>query len=290
MDEDGPVDRAGEWADVVALVSDETRLRILLELVAHRREAGPDATLSFSELRKRTGRRDSANFNYHLDKLRGRFVTEADDGYALTFQGVTVVTGLLAGAFEQSEPRSIDPGGSCQFCDAPLEGRVADGVLTVTCPAGHNFRQELSPGAITDRDAAAVLELASVEMRTNITYVVAGTCPLCYGGISLDLRTDPEVPDVQFLYVGDCDRCGQRYAGPPAMLAFAHPAVVGFYYEHGLDVTEYPYWEIAFPEHDIERLDDSSYLRVEINLDGDSLWVRMDGDAQVVDVERVGCS
>jgi hypothetical protein len=89
------VDRAA-LSDALALLGDETRLAVVLELAAA--EALPDGdALSFSTLRERVGVRDSGRFNYHLDRLRDRFVDHGPDGYRLTSQGVAVaatVTGV----------------------------------------------------------------------------------------------------------------------------------------------------------------------------------------------------
>jgi len=83
-------------SDALELLSDETRLAIVLELAAE--GAVPDDDpMSFSTLRRRVGVRDSGRFNYHLDRLRDRYVEHGPDGYRLTSQGVAVaatVTGV----------------------------------------------------------------------------------------------------------------------------------------------------------------------------------------------------
>jgi len=62
-------------SDALELLSDETRLAVVLELAAA--DAVPDGDpLSFSTLRDRVGVRDSGRFNYHLDRLRERFVAQ----------------------------------------------------------------------------------------------------------------------------------------------------------------------------------------------------------------------
>lgn len=85
-------------ANVFTLLSDETRLRIVFELVLRRSECPTNPTLSFSELRSRVGARDAGRFNYHLGKLRGDLVEKGDDGYRLTPTGEAVGLTLVAGA------------------------------------------------------------------------------------------------------------------------------------------------------------------------------------------------
>jgi DNA-binding transcriptional ArsR family regulator len=64
--------------DAFDALADETRLGVLRALV---RADGP---LEFSDLRARAGVRDSGRFNYHLDRLLGRFVEKRNGRYALT--------------------------------------------------------------------------------------------------------------------------------------------------------------------------------------------------------------
>lgn len=96
-------------ANVFTLLSDETRLRIVFELVLCRSERPSDPTLTFSELRSRVGARDAGRFNYHLDKLRGDLVEKADDGYCLTPTGEAVGLTLVAGALGRLEAKHGTP-------------------------------------------------------------------------------------------------------------------------------------------------------------------------------------
>lgn len=85
-------------ANVFTLLSDETRLRIVFELVVRRTECPADPTLSFSTLRSRVGARDAGRFNYHLRRLQDGLVEKVDGGYCLTTTGQAVGATLVAGA------------------------------------------------------------------------------------------------------------------------------------------------------------------------------------------------
>lgn len=76
-------------SETLATVSEPNRLEILLALY----EA--DAPLSYSALKSATSITDKGRFNYHLRQLRGLFVSDGDDGYALTEAGETVVHALV---------------------------------------------------------------------------------------------------------------------------------------------------------------------------------------------------
>jgi len=90
-------------ANVFTLLSDETRLRIVFELVVRCHECPSNPTLSFSSLRSRVGARDAGRFNYHLRRLRDDLVEKVDDGYRLTPAGEAIGTTLVAGAIDRLE-------------------------------------------------------------------------------------------------------------------------------------------------------------------------------------------
>jgi hypothetical protein len=71
-----PPDRA------LALLGNETRIAILRAIASADEERVP-----FSTLRERVGVDDSGQFNYHLNKLAGRYVRRTADGYALRQAG-----------------------------------------------------------------------------------------------------------------------------------------------------------------------------------------------------------
>jgi DNA-binding transcriptional ArsR family regulator len=90
-------------AKVFTLLSDETRLRIVFELVVRCHECPSNPTLSFSSLRSRVGARDAGRFNDHLRRLRDDLVEKVDEGYRLTPAGEAIGTTLVAGAIERLE-------------------------------------------------------------------------------------------------------------------------------------------------------------------------------------------
>ncbi|WP_227354497.1 DUF7347 domain-containing protein [Haladaptatus salinisoli] len=91
--------------DALGTLASEHRIAILREL------ATADEPLAFSELRERVGIRDTGQFNYHLSKLRGRFVRETDGKYELGHAGERVV---LATA-------DLDADGTAAFAEARTE-------------------------------------------------------------------------------------------------------------------------------------------------------------------------
>jgi len=99
---------SGDVTDALEVLGNEIRVSILREL------AEADGPLSFTELRERSGVRDTGKFNYHLKKLCSYFVREADGGYELGHAGSRVIAAadpqMLDGASSETESAETDGG------------------------------------------------------------------------------------------------------------------------------------------------------------------------------------
>ncbi len=71
------------------------------------------------------------------------------------------------------------------------------------------------------------------------------------------------------------------------MLLF-HPAVVSFYYDHGIDVQSEPYWHLKRLATDRERIRDREPFRAAVTyaVDGDPLTVVVDESLEVLEIDR----
>ena len=120
--------------EAFAALGDETRLAVLLARREACDPADPDDGVPFSRLRERVGVRDSGRFNYHLDRLEGRFVRRVENGYALRRSGRQLVRTVVAGTSIEEpalEPTGIDA--DCPFCGAPLAATYEDEWLYRVC-------------------------------------------------------------------------------------------------------------------------------------------------------------
>lgn len=79
-------------SEAFALVGNETRLEMLRRLWEN---ADP---MSFVDLYEPTGLDDTAQFNYHLDKLVDHYVQKTADWYELKNTGRDVMPSILANA------------------------------------------------------------------------------------------------------------------------------------------------------------------------------------------------
>lgn len=146
--------------DAFELLSNETRLAILLALWEAYDPRAVDNAVPFSELYDRIEIRDSGNFTYHLNKLTDHFIKKTDEGYQLRNAGFKIVRGVIAGAglnLEEQRLQSTKIPRSCESCDGPVELSYEDGRLYQICTACEG---NLGPGS-TERDAHCLRQLQS---------------------------------------------------------------------------------------------------------------------------------
>jgi hypothetical protein len=262
------------------LLADDTRAAIVRALAARQRDHPNDPALSFAALRKEAGVRDSGNFNYHLGKLRGRFVAK-DDGYRLTPQGIRLAA-LVASGFDDVEVEATPLDSDCPACGDALAVRYADGLVTVACGNDHVLPQSFLWPAGADREPESLADVASLSALQTAERVAAGVCPVCDGVVDPALeRTDHEF--VPFTYVATCEDCGAPMGVPPLLVAVRHPAVVSFLHERGVDVPGTPVWELpVWGASTTAVSEDPLRVRVTVELDGDELAVTAGPGATVV--------
>jgi len=311
---------AGERAtEAFERLSDETRLAILVALWERYEPFGETDAVSFSELRNRVGTADSGQFNYHLDRLDGYFVESVDGGYRLSEAGLVFVRSVIAGAGIETptlEPSEVDQ--SCTLCGGSVEVAYEDGWVYIRCTeceglwadrgddgregrGGQLAKFSLHPAGLANRSPEEVYAAGWVRTFQKLYSMIEGVCPTCTGRTerSLDVCSDHD-PD------GRCPSCGRRSRTVARLhctvckewvrttlggVAAYHPAVVGFYYEHGLEL-QYGFDDLARIRERLERGSSSVELlsadpprvRVTAELDGDEVWLELDGNLTVVDI------
>jgi len=272
--------------EAFAALGDRTRIEILRTLAED-----PTESTSFSELRDRVGVRDSGQFNYHLGKLLGRFVRKTDDGYTTTFAGFQVAGAILAGTYTDTgaiEPIEIDD--PCPSCGAPIVVRYEDEQVDIECSECDEFRASfgMPPGVVDSRDRESLPEAFDRWLRLYVERIVAGFCPTCHGPTTPSIDREGEDPIVVYR----CERCGDRMHADPTAVVFSHPAVVSFYYDHGVDSRREPTWRLIGPdESDVKDVvsviqENPLRVRVRLELENERLDLVLDQEIDVVDVER----
>jgi hypothetical protein len=311
----GDMERA---TDAFAVLSNETRLAILLALWDAHDSVNPDDGMAFSDLRDRVGMRDSGQFNYHLEQLVGGFVRKTGDGYVLRRAGQKLVRTVIAGAGIEEptlERTPIDV--PCPYCDGRTAVLYEDEWLYHVCteceggfagtdeqPDGYLTGAALDPAGFGGRSPeelwAAALSRGYQDMRTTLE----GVCNECSGTVNLHLEVceDHDEDGVcatcgrtpVALGILACTVCKNYHAASPRGLVMHHPAVVAFYYDRGV--------EIGYSHGDVDRMREREALatrneqrvlstdppRVEVLVrhEGDELRLTMDENVEVVAVEE----
>ena len=240
-------DDSDSVSDAFAALGDETRVDVLRALVDARRETPEDPELTFSELQSRVGVADSGRFNYHLGKLRGRYVEVEDGAYALTYAGREVAGAILAGTvdpeLELGPERIEDP---CPICGTPLVATYERGELRVACENDHTpMLTTVPPAAADDRSLRELLRLTAREAYADLELVAAGVCHQCYGHVNrwIDALEDAD-SFADYAYRTRCERCGKKTDSTAPVVVLRHPAFVSFCDDRGVDVTDRLPWAI----------------------------------------------
>lgn len=302
------------------VLSNETRLAILLELWEASDPRGPTTTIPFSELYERVDLGDTGNFTYHLDKLTGHFVTETDDGYRLSNAGHKIVQAVIAGTgLEEPTLPPTEIARSCHRCGAPVELSYEDEKLYHVCtgcegnigpdsaeaaPVGTLVMWDFDPAGLTDRTLEEVYVAGTIAFLWDLGLLARGLCPECSGPVdgALDVcdRHDPAPgelcptcgtrDEVRVSYV--CSVCKHGASFPAQAAVHDHPATVAFYYEHGV-VRTYDLgdseecgrlWELLL-QQDHELLSvDPLRVRITVPYDDDRLSLTLDEDLSVVEI------
>lgn len=322
---DSPLEAAAGAADNRAvnafkLLSDETRLAILLALWEAYDPYRTKEPVSFSELYDCVSIRDSANFTYHLDKLTGHFVEKTDEGYYLRNAGFRIVRAIIAGrGLDDTSISATELDISCRRCgDGQMEISYHNEAVYLTCsecggfadtadyPPGTIAKFELDSAGLNGRQPLELLATSAIRGWNNHRMMSQGVCPECSGAIDASLQLceehSPEPGEVcshcgtrdsaRVRYV--CTVCKHRNRRPVELTVMDHPEVISFYHDHCIDIR----WDIDDVEQVIlvwERLSavehtlvstDPVRIRVTVPCEGDELHLMLDEDWEVIDVSE----
>jgi DNA-binding transcriptional ArsR family regulator len=291
--------------EAFAQLGNETRVEILRILGT---AAQP---LQFSDLYDRTDVADSGQFNYHLSKLVGQFVTKSEDGYTLSRMGRRVVEAVLSGAVTDTpalERTEIDE--PCEYCGAPIEvgweegnvrqfctecagqyGRAYSGATSTDASEGYLGRLPLPPAGVHGRSPTEILHAARIAGTLEIYALSEGVCPRCAATIEQTVKLCEEHTTGEEL----CANCQSRYAtgvsfectnciyqagGGGWLALLTNERVIEFLVEHGLNPVGVESMTAVNRVHNTydEDVRSTDPLEVEFtfHLDGDALSLTVD--------------
>lgn len=274
-------------AEAFGVLSDETRVAIL-EALAEAMQTG-DVGLSFSELRKRVGVRDAGQFNYHLSKLRGRFVDKRDDGYYPRYAALRAVGAIHSGSYTDApEKRTGESDSDCPDCGEPLTAEYEVGFFVLECDEHGTVVQTVVPPSVAeDRTLAELTSYVHAEVQRDLERALDGVCPMCRGPVATSEWKHDEV-DVPHARL-DCDSCGVPLQFPVAAAVVHHPAVVALFHDHGVDVRTRLLHSLDFVQDpdSVTVLDEEPFrVRIDVTLGDDAVSLTLGEDLHVVEVEE----
>lgn len=292
--------------DAFAVLGNETRMDILQTL------GDADEALAFSELRDRVGVRDSGQFNYHLDKLDGHFISKTDEAYELRQAGRRVIEAVLSGAVTDAPVMGrTEIEVACPYCDAPIEVRFIEERVETYCTncagtfgesqlesaetpvEGFLGNVSLPPAGIQGRTPRETVEAGTTWGNLEFMALASGVCPRC----SAPLDTAVDVCQEHDTTGGLCERCNNLHqvhgewectncifftSGLFVLNLMTNPAFLSFQIDHDLNPispTQVSEFMQMLLDHDEEILSTDPFeARFTFTIDGDPLTVTVDDD------------
>ncbi|WP_158056607.1 winged helix-turn-helix domain-containing protein [Halorussus halophilus] len=308
-------DDGSRAAEAFAILGNETRLAILLALWDAYDPFAIENAVSFTELRDQVNIPQGGQFSYHLNQLVGHFIRKTDAGYELRRAGLHLVQTVIAGTGIQDpvlDPTEIDQ--DCYLCGAPTIVTYRDEMLFWACtecdgkkgladgPKGLLAAGEFDPAGFAGRSPKEMLNAAWTGGLLN--FGLGGVCDACWGPMDGwlhlcdDHASEGLCPSCGFqesvVARFRCSVCKRHHQMVPWWLVIDHPAVVAFYYDHGVPLQYedgihfQPRIELHLQAHHSQELisTDPPLVRVRIQYEGDELRLTLDEELNVIDVSE----
>lgn len=275
-------------ADAFRVLSDPIRIAIIAALV--KADRINEAPLTFAELRRAVDIRDSGRFNYHLQQLQPRFVRSTEDGYYVRHAGqmaYSLVQARTAPADQVHLAGYVDR--SCLMCGEELYATYENDRFMLTCKREGCYEdQQMSgpfpPAVAQDCTLDELLSLVESYYLSTIKLAADGHCDECWGPMSIWYERpalSPELADTIDLETAprpiqtmlECGRCEHRSTVPLRILLSIHPAVGGFHYDLGIDLSTMGM---------LERF--STMAVADLGIEDDGAWIRFEQDGAVLEV------
>ncbi|WP_327052768.1 ArsR/SmtB family transcription factor [Halomicrococcus gelatinilyticus] len=283
-------------ARAFSILGNELRVEILRTLASAELPEDPlgePSGLSFSELYDRVDASNTSQFSYHLNELDDAFVRETDDGYRLTYAGQKIVRTILAGTYNERpgfEPVDLD--GLCPGCgETTLRAARDEEMVVIRCTGCEAPLVSVlpSPAQGRNRTASEILQSTGRYVHQEYALAVDGVCSECKGRMRGRVEPGRDPADDTYVHVVQCEECDYRLTSPIELRLLSHPAVVSFYWSHGVDIGAKPLWELfEYLFSDRWRTTvlstDPYEFRVTFAVDGNELRIEMDETLSVTSV------
>ncbi|MFB6361156.1 MAG: ArsR/SmtB family transcription factor [Halobacteriales archaeon] len=299
--------------DAFAVLGNETRMEILRTL------ARTESPQSFSELREQVGVSDSGQFNYHLDKLDGHFISKSDEQYSLQPPGQRVIEAVFSGAVTETpvvDRAEIDV--ACPYCEAAVEMRFFEERVEIYCTqcagtfeysdmetgsAGTGFlgQTPLPPAGIQGRSPHEIVEAAATWGNLELLAGSSDICPRCSARVENSVNVCQNHDSTE----GLCNQCHRHHrigieqvctnciysiSGVFSLYLRTNPDMMSFQMDHGLNPAspaQLPkFMQLLLDYDETITSTDPLEARFTFTLDGDALTLTVDADLNVVEAMR----
>lgn len=281
-----------EPSEAFSLLAHETRFAILEAL---NETPGP---MAFNDLYKSVGADDPGGFNYHLQKLTGRFVRHTNERYQIAGPGRQVIGAVLSGVYTyhlDADPVTMPE--ACLACNGTMETRFHETAVEMTClECDQSFNPiAIPPGVLADWPHERAPEVVDRWVRHIRQTTELGLCYVCGGRIDRWVEVlDDDRPDhltdigIEAVVQIECDRCGTHHQAFPAAAVLAKPAVIAFHRDHGINLPQTPFWALDWLETGVSHLVSTDPLAIEIpiTLGDETLVVTVDDSLAVTETRR----
>ena len=298
------------------LLSDTTRLEILQTLWENYDPDTP-TPMRFSDLRDRINVEDPGRLNYHLNKLRTHFIRRTDDGYELREAGMRIVRVLLAGtAIDDPEIDPVAVDVACWYCGGQLEWSYQNGWRYLECtdcdarcvdstPPGVISKNEFPPSGLFNRTPNEINDADRIWSSHRRASVMDCVCPECAGtmpvrSIEICENHRPDWDTYQFcencgsifwmLVSHVCEVCKYTWRMPTLFYPTRFPAVIAFYYEHGIefDLATYEQRSLLLTYREEIVTKDPLQIQIAVPVEDEELRLTFDNQMSVVEMSRRG--
>lgn len=275
-------------ADGFALLADTNRFE-LIEILA----AADQDRLPFNDLYERSAFDDSGQFNYHLDQLVGPFIRKTEDGYQLRHAARIAyrlaIGGLLS---DRGEAQITTIESPCPECGHSQMRALYEGDrFWVRC---EDCKRRSVVGPFPPRALAkhapqrAPIAFDRYTMG-NVLRAAENVCPWCASPLNPSLQpADEGWPAVDWVIRRGCTHCeGWIYTRVYDLLRL-HPAVISFYYRHGVDVLGASFWaaETLMADEMTVHTDVEDWAaQVKLAYDDDTIELGVPADIRVSSIE-----
>lgn len=284
-------------AQAFDLLASETRLEIIQSLGS---ALGSDEQypMTFSELQQRVGVDDNGRFNYHLQKLDGRFLERADEGYRLRPPGISVYQAVIAGTYtgDLEVERTEVPDEDCPKCGAGVDVWYEDARFHLGCQECDELgvRYPIPPGSFDPDALETLLSAGGTWILRDQVSMRRGLCPYCAGRVDGELTDNRDSMEgvghgtFETMAEFTCGRCNWSIYSDLPIAFNTHPAVVSFYHRHGVNVfDQHPWADLSDVDEAVERTD-PLVVSVTYTLEDHELTILVDESVGVLEVRESG--